>query len=626
MNAPRSNGDTQRVGPSVRELLAVLVGAAVLWSACSFGLFNRIDDWCYDQVVRFVQLPVSEQMEQEPVLLVYVDAAASYQDPNRLQEVIDELLRLDVANIGLTFPADEFKLKTCDRVVVPGDTIDVKLAIGPGGPGRRHFVREQGKLSLEAALASRVRAKPLEEFSTDTSDMSEYRVWFGGHGESMPQVLDSELLEGSLISDMVAGKSVLIGWKPQPGEPQLATPSTNMSSLEFRGHALNSLLTNRVVKNPTPSLCYLCIVLAALLGFVCSQYFWRRLPTIAVVAVVLAGGVGWVFLSMRQMWIPVAPLTAAFFLSAWWVASRRAFLIEGRSERMASRNRQSGLDGLNDSPVGFGWSDAAALLDSVIDVDRLALLVARPKNRLELVHLHECEQGEIGHPRLKTSEQPFKAAFESGDAIRLDDELFFVPKEGESQVMLPLFQFGQLMGVVVVGLPQHRAQGEPGLMARLSQAGAGLSRLIAYEFDGEGSGDVVGLVARAEFDLSGELRSINGPMLRGLQRSGTRFERLELVALLSDLSDTTMDDARQIVADVIFNEKDVVLSASVAAMERVGGEFDVHVLPVKSHGSKTTVDTVCLQVNAWDRDPPAPEEETTAVNFVGAGTDGENTL
>jgi len=635
MNVQRSNGDTQRVGPSVRELLTVLFGAAVLWTACNFGLLDRVDHWCYDRVERFVQLPVSERLEQDPVLLVYADAAASYQDPQRLQQIIDELLRLDPANIGLTFPVDEFQLKPSDQVVTPSDTIDVTLRVGTGGVGRRHYVRSDGRLSLEGALASRMHVESLESLEDTASDASGYRVWFGGHGESMPQVLDTELLEGSLIADMVAGKSVLIGWKPQPGDPQVATQNAGgMNALEFRGHALNSLLTNRVVKTATPSILYLCIVLAALLGFVCSRYFWRRLPTIAVVAIVLAGGVGWVFLSMRQTWIPVAPLTAAFFLSAWWVASRRAFLIEGQSERMASQSGQSGSDRSDDFRVGFGWSDAAALLDSVIDVDRLALLVARPKNQLEVVHLHACEPEDVGHQRLSLSQQPFKAAFESGDATRLDDEQFFVPKEGESQIMLPLFQLGQLMGVVVVGLPQQRAHSEPGLMARLSQAGAGLSRLVAHEMDeldGETGGREVGSVAIADFDLSGELRSVNGPMLRGLQRCGAGLEAPELISLLSKLLDTTKDDARQIVADVIFNETGAVLPTSIGAIgatEFSGGmEFEIRVLPVKSHASKTTVDTVRLQVDGWDSPSVTlAEPKVDAVDVadvVGAGAGGE---
>ena len=105
-----------------------------------------------------------------------------------------------------------------------------------------------------------------------------------------------------------------------------------------------------------------------------------------------------------------------------------------------------------------------------------------------------------------------------------------------------------------------------------------------------------------------------------------------LVSLLCELSDTTQDDARQTVADVVFNESDVVLPASMAVIKRNGGgEFDIHVSAIKSHAShatKANVDTLRLQVNAWQSHSVTPEKLDVvddAVEAVGAGTDGEET-
>lgn len=589
---------------SKRELFVVAVGALIVWCAAELGALSALDDWMYDQVVG-VQSHVRSR--SHPVFLVYVDRSAAGNDPTHISRIVDQLRTLEARGVGLTMmvPKGTWKSTATFPVVTPGRTVSHQLLHPRRGVHRWHVglpatAAPNIVCSLESVLAEAVM---------DRRSVAKglYRVGFRGGPQCIPFVTGKDVLGGVLVRELVAGKTVLMGWSPDFNEPLLATPTsgeTGMSLLEFRGNALETLLLQDAAQIPAWQMRLLLLCCAILIGNVIGRNFrlwWTTI--IAVVAFVAYGGVAWFLLLWQQLWIPSAPLAAGFTLAG--VLASMVRVRQAHTEMRRSRTSQLGSELALALESDYGWSDVAGFVHQFVDPERMVLLeLPAGLAHLRVVHSENCEVDDIHEQRRDIMRAPYHVASERGDLIRLEKRPFFETQNDEAQFLLPFLHGGEVVGFMAISIAKARLAQNIDFERRMSRLTQELGTLIARR-QIESTAHLPSALTEetspnrqesplAVYDLFGRLEMMNAPMIALCETMGlsvTDRSLFDLVACLLD--DRNFDETRRRLGRVIIDGQNVMTQVSLP-------EFDVsptlRISPISKPSSAFNVEAICVAV------------------------------
>ena len=599
---------------SATGLLTALLAASLVQTLELSGLTAGVNALSYSPLMRHKP---RRAVAEAHVLLVYCEPSLE-QDPQRLLQLVHTLDRLQASVIGLTVPRESVAEELLDWARTSGRLVcaaplsdvalplpglsqgDVRLIHAPYGIYTEHRGRrlagESRPSSLEAVVARRMGMEPA------AIPCGPYRVDFRGGIGSLPHVDASRVLRNELTSELVCGRAVLLGLRADPLLPGVATPTTQgvqrMPLLEFRGHALNSLLTRRAIRTLDVrwqlglnlSYAMLCVVVLRQVN----------LPAAALLVVgltSLASWAAWLVLHFAHIWIPWAPLLLLPVITSLLVLDRRMRLAGNTWRRLAQigfaaspRHRHHPPLPLSSDP----WHDAALLLDQLFELQRGVLLMLR-RGRLQPVHYLRSAAGDVQETRGRLCEAPFAEAIEQRGPLRVDPARpFFRVRPHEQQFLLPLIHRGQVQGMLALAVAEdalrrmtsfaddvrsvadelaelaaHRGRVRQVERRERSwlrwlwtvpeqRSSAALCRhlgLVNRRLSQCCAADEESVIGEALYDLCGLVVSVNGAMFRQLQGDGLASLDLPLVELIDGLTSCGRDVVRARLRRVILDQQ-----------------------------------------------------------------------
>ena len=467
-------------------------GGILLFLADAAGWLAPANHYLYDAVAARV---ANWDSVTDQVCQVELDEEQVRQYPNYLPAVILRLHRMGARGFGVAFPVDATAARKLDALNVPIVTPPLSTAttdpyrnLTPGAqsllPPRRgvyahHYVSDRrGRDSLEAVLARRVSARGTIRVT------GTYGVHFRGSGGSLPHVQGEQVIEDEVLPDLVRGRVVLLGIQASPHEPRLATPTTNgtdgMRALEFRAHALNSLLTRTAKTGISPLLRFFLLLAATVLAHVVYQSAGLRWAAgITVVVTLLLGGVVGILFAWWHLWIPYASLVAAQFGACILAITYRFNLTETTLQRILHRRvtakQEESVDRLltADDP----WQCLSQMMYQFVYVNRLIVL-ERPSDRdhVEAIHAVNCSVNDIQEQRRDSRRDPYRSASEGAEPFLVRGGFFSECRPGENEYLVPMLHAGQVIGFLAISVERDVIASSPELPDQLKR----LSEEIAH--------------------------------------------------------------------------------------------------------------------------------------------------
>ena len=517
---PERTGDTSTVtAPSLlvsSSKISRHAGAAALalaaWAAGTIGAFRVIDDPIYDAFMTFR----SHGAKDPPgILLVELDDPRALADDERLVGLLSALNNLGASQVAFTFlpPAEASRFydaaEAAGNVVfprflardplheertslapLPAALTARNLAFGvlelPPGAGMHRS--HQGYHEIDGSLLASLEVRIFERVRRASPRLggTGYLVDFRGAQGSLPNVSLERVLRGDLIREMVHGACVLIGERPFIPGAGVHTPTTTgeraMSLLEYRGHALSTLLSGSDIR-PTPR--WAGLIAITLIGVVSSLAYrafgvglasWCALVIISSYAAASLAAFVW-----ARLWLPVGDLA---------ISQGGIFLVTLRSQAMeitASMRRA-----ISDTstqlrekywPIHMrsqapSWALIANMINQTLDLNRLIFLDAEtPKRTLrEILALH-CSFDDISERRRDYSRAPYSDALSTKGPIKVKG--FFKTKDPEEeQYLAPLIFEGDLLGFWALGIDASKSAAIPQFTSILRDYGASISEIL----------------------------------------------------------------------------------------------------------------------------------------------------
>jgi len=321
-----------------RQILAAVAIALSVWLLDFFGALPALDDMGYDACLRVTSAASTSPAH---VLLVYVDREQMAGGSDVPEALARTLLNLGARKVGFTctLPSptsglvnlaqesgnillsrafrvseiDPDRLEFSSSSNMAGQLPMGLVGLSPRSTGvyRSHFGRLMVDESWQPSLESIIARDVLQDHKYIPED--DFRIAFRGGPGSLPHIDYESVVAGNLVRELVNGKVVLIGLKPDSDFPGISTPTTRdkvkMSLLEFHGHVLQSLLIAGPIRVVHPIGRFILLLLAALVCHVCFRairFKWGFRLVLAVM--VFEAAIALILLGWQSLWIPFAPL------------------------------------------------------------------------------------------------------------------------------------------------------------------------------------------------------------------------------------------------------------------------------------------------------------------------------
>jgi len=619
------------------------------WLLHVLGLLALVDHMAYDLWLR---IAVALERPRSEVVLVEVDPAEGRREDLHL-DLVRRLRDLGAERVVFTFSPERFSadfFEECERYPEmvfgrelaqdPLDPDATRLArMPPAAGGRRiafavahvdpaaggihrrqqawRIVGEKVHLSIEAA------ALPPRLSEELIAAGPSFLVHFNGGAGSLPTVPAAMVSDGRLIPEFIRGKWVLIGRRG--GHPGLHTPTTRagepMSSLEYHGHALNTVLSGRLRRPLSPVATLLALSFAAVV--LCALYQW----TDAVVAAWIGGGVlaatavsthvG--FLAFNR-WLPFLPLAlvqggvlaVTLGRKAAAAGSWAAELLVGASSRLPERYISASLN-----PADC-WPLIINMVHQTLDLDRMIFLETQPqKTTLREVKALNCSFADISERRRDWDRPPYLTAIEAGRPVRVESYLRKA-FDREEQYLTPLLFGSEILGFWAFGVDSGKSAAIPDFESVIEDYATLIGELLHQRRQGHAGRSwidraeayltherteslfeqlkavievlearlrqVEGLLtsistATVVYDLFGRVLHINDRMLEILEKERLNPHKITALDLLTALSEYDLGRARKILRHVIMDQQ--VITLPVTLRGRKKSRFVMHLHPLQ---------------------------------------------
>jgi CHASE2 domain-containing sensor protein len=321
---------------------------------------------------------------------------------------------------------------------------------------------EGGDLPALEALAAQLRNP-----SGWRAPEQPYLVNFNDGVDRLPIMRVRQALEGELVPELVAGRSVLVA----PGRGSypvgLDTPGAGderpLSPIEFHGYALETLLAGRTIATLPPNGLPALLAVVALVNLWLYQRAGLRFAggvTAALFAVYVL--CAYAALGLARVWVPF--VEAVLVLTMQGIAlMRRDAGAETRAlvallGEVTARVREWVFPAsVHDSPEP--WVHLAALVHQTLDLERVIFFErVRRRHRAREVHSLGCALTDIAERRRDYERTPYTTAIAEQGPIRVDS--FLTPGAArEEQFLAPWLYGGEVVGFWAIGVdPDKKAE------------------------------------------------------------------------------------------------------------------------------------------------------------------------
>lgn len=321
-------------------------------------------------------------------------------------------------------------------------------------------VKEQSIPSVEA-LAARRLGKNIPAEGYFLIDFSESRPKF-------PRVPLQQLVQGSLVKDLVDGRVVLIGIGLERFHRSVATPITSdrreVTKLEYHGYALDTLLNSNEIYPVAPWVKATLVLITWVVFFSVAQPLGFKGSMVTGTLMILTLiALAWFSLVLAHLHIPVISSVLVIGTTLVSIMHRKA---QHHDKVLAKVVNNAGVAlsaGLSEHRVPKGdefWPYAMRMIDQAVPATRAVLLQRIPNSsELRVAHSLRCTNDAILIPSLDLTYSVFKSASTGGSVKEVH---LLKPLAGEShQYLVPIVSGEELRGFLVfgTGLPveQHSA-------------------------------------------------------------------------------------------------------------------------------------------------------------------------
>lgn len=545
--------------------LFALAAPALVWLLSLAGLLDAFSGGAYDGLMR---LNARLRREAARVVLVELDPQQALGEPV-YRRMLDLLDSLGARKVAFTFlPADvspAFYAEAVRRGVVFGrpvvpdpDDPDLRrladppagvelpdgsfgLVAAPPGSGGVHR-RAHAHLSVGPRRypALEIAAAEGSGAARPPAAVDAYLVYFSGGPGSLPAASLERLLSGALVSELVQGRTALVGPVLAPAHPGLHTPTTSdaqtMSLLEVQGHALDTLLSGRIPRKLGALAALLVLMVLTLPTLLLYQRLevrlasWLTLGLLALHALLAA-----LLFSSLRVFLPVVELMLAqgllFLLALRGKALLTSLAIDSLLQHLSARLRERLW------PTSFyvspeHWSQVINMVNQTLDLNRVIFLErVEADHRVREIKALNCSLEDIDEKRRDYERTPYSTAIEAQRPIRVKGYLKRLETD-EEQYLAPLAFAGEILGFWAFGVEPDKAAAIPLFDSVVRDFGDQISELLYHRqrvLKEQSAGSLLLRLMRLQRELE---------LYRALSRTMALVERRlgRVESLLDDLS------------------------------------------------------------------------------------------
>lgn len=284
---------------------------------------------------------------------------------------------------------------------------------------------------------------------------SDYHINFIGGTARIPKVQLDQAVAGHLISELLTGRTVLVGiYGLEPLASYftpLSTDTEQTSDVLYHAFALDTLLDERAIRK-LPEWILLLIIIGitlATLIFCQSLAFQQTL----IVSVGLTGGYGllcWLMLQHLFLWIPLFEL-----ILAQWLTFAVVWRYREAQENQALDSTLFNLSvNLQEKafPVSFysaqdPWDAVCVMINESLQLNRMIFLErVRNDHRLKEIKAFKCSINDVLEPRRDYERTPYSTVIQEHKPLLLDNPYLKPLAIEEQQYLAPLIFAGDVLG------------------------------------------------------------------------------------------------------------------------------------------------------------------------------------
>ena len=537
---------------SFSHLLATLV-VLVVWASDLAGWLVVFDNATYDMVARLLQ---SCDQPAPATVLCYVDAATAA-SPTELDMLIEQIACGAPSGIAVTFKnsanrkprllrpeSGPWVLRSVDQVETPlittppnprssPDASPACVALLPSSDGGVH------RWHLGHVSRGGIDVPTLETYVANLSGRcsgsvpKRYRIRYRGSAGSLPFVTSEEISQGRVVPSFFKDAVVLLGVRYAGPYVGVHTPTTGngflMSPLEYHGHALNTLLTGRPIRDIPPL--FQIALLAVVGGLLPLIYRKSRLKPgvwllLGAGCVTLIGCA--VILHFGAIWIRPASLLVLQWCSCFVIWETQVATLQHHTRSfcldvIANQRRQAWPSQFVASAEP--WANVEQLFRELLSPRRCVLLRRLERQTyVRETQMIGCDGADLLERRRDFRRDPYDRAYEEGRPILLDQaRLFLKQVDDETQYMVPLKFRGHLLGFAVVAVSNEILARDPDYLPALQQVADRAAEMLQrhrelHEQHGNDSPNLQGASLDAWHDLitaaAGAARGVSGKVSR----------------------------------------------------------------------------------------------------------------
>ncbi len=476
--------------------------------------------------------------------------------------------------------------------------------------------------SLEAVAANRVAG-----IDEDPWTPGLFRVNFNGKTNGFPKTTADRILSGDLFSGQIRDKIVIVGFAESYYDIGVHTPVTPESSIsmpEFNAHALDTLIHDKLIVEPSPQLTGLILLLIIFIGVLIYrissfQFFsWLMIPS-ALLFLLAA----WKLFVYFNVWLPLSQILAAHFLIFLYLCRNFTVSHEKSTQEMLVKTSAKLQDRV--LPESFyeikeHWDQVVVMVNQTLNLSRTIFLEKIPGDqRIREVKALNCTLSDIHEKRRDYRRTPYSNAIKENRPIRLKKYSFLKhPHKDEEQYLVPLMFGGRVLGFWFLGVEsaniskmddfqfrivhyadqisellyrrelrmrQNRIEKrrirrylkllpESDVYRELNSSITLLERrltLLEKVFDGIGASVIL-------YDLFGRVLHANRNMAELMETSGFLIYQMTASDFLSAVTNLTLEDIRSLIRNTIFDRKPFTLTATLESAP--GKTFMINIRPV----------------------------------------------
>ncbi len=451
--------------------MALTIMLAV-WLAHSRGLFRCADDFLGD----LIHARHATSYAPNNVLLVYTDRQLLKSNDDRLVELIKAIEPYQPSQIGIAA-----RLSSEQQARLVAADVANKLVVGtslaelsePSGQNAAKHRIPRGFLDLQLrgqpvyrwhrarVINAQQVAESLEarlargQLGTEARiPLGEFGIRFQGGAAGLPHVNDQSFIDGTVISELVQDRIVLIGPDEEDGLG-IVTPTTygsdRMTRLELHGNILETILRNTPIRRANQ----FHILITLLVITITSSLVFRQVPT----SWIIRAGIASLAVGTILFWTTLAGFSIQLSLMAIWLTSLLNFVGVLKSRFQILTHffdqwrllRRTNIKSTWNASYEEIWSSVATSTLQIFHPNRLVLMeLETGSTHLQVREIRGCDVEAITEKRRDVSRVPFRNAVELRNPVSIDDRPFLVQDEDGSQFMVPLIDGANVQGMMVL--------------------------------------------------------------------------------------------------------------------------------------------------------------------------------